>query len=87
MNNVRKIFAALLSAVMLISANSQLLSVTADAATTERSMIQFDLAYFFPSDKQIKLNNFKQYAIAAGYSTGEGTLFTENGKIILLQTL
>lgn len=54
MNNARKMFAALLSAVMLISANSQLLSVTADAATTERSMIQFDLAYIFPSDKQIK---------------------------------
>ncbi len=54
MNNARKMFAALLLAVMLISANSQLLSVTADAATTERSMIQFDLAYIFPSDKQIK---------------------------------
>lgn len=39
------------------------------------SIMKFQVKYLFPTDKEVKLNNFKQYCIAAGYDTGEGTEF------------
>lgn len=39
------------------------------------SILKFKVKYLFPEDDYVKLNNFKQYCIAAGHDTGAGSDF------------